>query len=275
MGDIQAAIDRAARRDDGAQWSISVADLDTGAPLGELDPDACLSTASVGKLLALIELAERVGQGEADLRTLVTRTAQDRVADSGLWQHLAIDELPLADVAMLIGTVSDNLATNVLLRYLGLGSVQRRASLLGLSAVQLHDRVRDDRTPDDPPRLSSGSARELAGLMRRLVSDGPDLVLAWLRPGTDLSMVASAFSLDPLAHVLEDRGVRVINKTGTNRGVRADVGIVAGPARRLAYAVLVNWTEPATPDDRSRDRVLDAMRDIGTALRATVAGPST
>jgi beta-lactamase class A len=107
--------------------------------------------------------------------------------------------------------------------------------------------------------------------MRRLRTDGPDLVLDWLRPGTDLSMVASAFGFDPLAHVLEDRGLRVINKTGTNRGVRADVGIAEGPARRIAYAVLVNWTEPATPDDRSRDRVLDAMRDIGAALRAAVA----
>jgi beta-lactamase class A len=272
MRDVQSAIERAAFREHGAQWSISVVDLDTGASLGERDPDACLSTASVGKLLALIELAERVGRGEADLRTVVARTEADRVADSGLWQHLAIEELPLADVAMLIGTVSDNLATNVLLRHLGLGSVHHRAGLLGLSTVQLHDRVRDERTPDDPPRLSSGSARELTGLMRRLRSDGPGLVLDWLRPGTDLSLVASAFGLDPLAHVLVDRGLRVINKTGTNRGVRADVGIVEGPARGLVYAVLVNWTEPATPDDRSRDLVLDAMRDIGSALRATVAG---
>ncbi|HEY7072859.1 MAG TPA: serine hydrolase, partial [Acidimicrobiales bacterium] len=95
MGDLQSAIERAAFREHGAQWSISVADLDTGATLGELDPDACLSTASVGKLLALIELAERVGGGDADLATLVARTDADRVADSGLWQHLAIDELPL------------------------------------------------------------------------------------------------------------------------------------------------------------------------------------
>jgi beta-lactamase class A len=276
MRDLQDAIDRSAFRDHDAQWSISVVDLDTGASLGEVDPDARLSTASIGKLLALVELAERVGTGEARLDTMVARSEADRVADSGLWQHLAIDELPLADVALLVGAVSDNLATNVLLGYLGLESVQRRAGLLGLEAVQLHDRVRDERTAGDPPRLSSGSGRELAGLMRTLRSeDGPALVLAWLRPGTDLSMVASAFGLDPLAHVLEDRGVRVINKTGTNRGVRADVGIVEGTGRGVAYAVLVNWTEPATPDDRSRDLVLDAMREIGSALRESLGQAPT
>ena len=64
-----------------------------------------------------------------------------------------------------------------------------------------------------------------------------------------------------------DRVYGTINKTGTNRGVRADVGIVEGPGRGVAYAVLVNWTEPATPYDRSRDLVLDAMREIGSALR--------
>src|SRR5690606_36265453 len=135
---------------------------------------------------------------------------------------------------------------------------------LGLRAVRLHDRVRDQRTADDPPHLSTGSASELAGLVRRLWRDEADdprasvggRVLGWLRPGTALSMVAAAFGLDPLAHTGPDRGVRLCNKTGTDRGVRADVGIVDGPRGRVAYAVLVHWTEAATGHDRSRDRVL-------------------
>ena len=279
MPDLQAAIEGAAVHGNEAVWSISVIDLASGTALAELDPDRCLSTASIGKLIALIELAERVRRGEADLRAVVARIEADRVADSGLWQHLVADQLCLADVAMLIGAVSDNLATNVLLRYLGLDAVQRRGELLGLEHSQLHDRVRDQRTADDPPRLSSGTARELARLIRGLTMDEGSplspgvggLVLSWLVPSTDLSMVAGAFGLDPLAHAHRDRGIRLWNKTGTNVGVRADVGIVAGPEGQLAYAVLVNWSDAATPSDRSRDDVLDGMRQIGDAIRGVVA----
>jgi len=279
MPDLQAAIERSAVREHEAEWSISVIDRVSGTTLAELDPDVRVSTASIGKLIALVELAERVSCGEAALQTVVGRIEADRVADSGLWQHLVADELCLADVAMLIGAVSDNLATNVLLRYLGLDAVQRRGRLLGLEASQLHDRVRDQRTADDPPRLSSGTARELARLMRGLTLDegaplSPGvggLVLSWLVPSTDLSMVAGAFGLDPLAHAVRDRGIRLWNKTGTNVGVRADVGIAEGPELQVAYAVLVNWSDAATLSDRSRDDVLDGMRQIGEAIRGLVA----
>jgi beta-lactamase class A len=280
MPGVQPAVDHAVFLEHEAVWSISVLDLESGRSLAELGPDRCVSTASIGKLIALVELAERVNRGDADLRTVVRRSDADRVADSGLWQHLVVDELCLADVATLIGAVSDNLATNVLLGYLGLDSVHRRSERLGLEAVQLHDRVRDVRTPDDPPRLSSGTARELAQLMRWLALDDGSamsegvgaLVLSWLVPSTDLSMVASAFGLDPLAHAGRDRGVRLWNKTGTNVGVRADVGIVEGPERRVAYAVLVNWTDTAAVGDRSRDAVLAGMRQIGAAIREYVLG---
>ena len=47
-----------------------------------------------------------------------------------------------------------------------------------------------------------------------------------LRLNTDLSMVAAAFALDPLAHVGADLGVRLFNKTGTQDGTRADIGCV-------------------------------------------------
>jgi beta-lactamase class A len=280
MPGVQPAVDQAAIRGCEAVWSISVIDVESGRSLAELGPDICLSTASIGKLIALVELAERVNRGEADLRTMVRRSDSDRVADSGLWQHLVVDELCLADVATLIGAVSDNLATNVLLGYLGLDSVHRRSELLGLETVRLHDRVRDVRTDDDPPRLSSGTARELAQLLRRLAMDDGSalsegvgaLVLGWLVPSTDLSMVAGAFGLDPLAHAERDRGVRLWSKTGTNVGVRADVGIADGPERRVAYAVLVNWSDTASVGDRSRDAVLTGMRQIGEAIREHVLG---
>jgi beta-lactamase class A len=94
-----------------------------------------------------------------------------------------------------------------------------------------------------------------------------DKVLGWLATGTDLSMVGGAFRLDPLAHTAPDRGVMLWNKTGTNDGVRADVGSLQGKHTSVSYAVIANWT---TTVDDPRDAVLGGMREIGIALRQLV-----
>ena len=145
---------------------------------------------------------------------------------------------------------------------------------LGYSRSALLDRVRDHRGPGDAPTLSVGTAAELADLMGRLhrgEAFGPTVsatVLHWLRANTDLSMVAAAFDLDPLAHTEPDRGIRLANKTGTISTVRADVGVVEGPAATVAYAVLASW---ADGEDR-RDAVLGDMRGIGRLIREHVGG---
>ncbi len=247
--------------------SVSVLDADSGALLASLDADRIRPTASIGKVLLLIEVARRIGNGDLDSSVAIPRTTDDTVADSGLWQHLSVPSLPAPDLAALVGAVSDNLATNVLLRAVGLPSVTATAVQLNLTATRLHDRVRDVRGPADPTTLSTGSATELAGLLARLHRGEvfgaaiSDRVLRWLNLDTDTSMVASAFGLDPLAHTAPDRGWWLAHKTGTDTGIRADVGLVRGPGRAVSYAVLVEF------DDLDRDLVLDTTREWGRRIR--------
>ena len=252
------------------QWSIRVLDARTRDELYAVSPDCALPTASVGKVLLLVAAAAAIEAGTLTPGTPLPRVPEDAVADSGLWQHLTADELSVHDLATLVGTVSDNYATNVLLRAVGLEAVTEVTEALGLKATRLHDRVRDHRTPQDPPTLSEGSAAELAALMADL-GDGAVLspavstrVLGWLAAGADLSMVAAPLNLDPLAHAEGDRGMHLWHKTGTDEGTRADVGLLRAGDRGLAYAVLARW-DPHGPD--RRDEVLAAMHAVGAALR--------
>jgi beta-lactamase class A len=174
---------------------------------------------------------------------------------------------------VLVASVSDNLATNILLAEVGLAAFDELRRELGLEATTLLDIVRDERGPEHPTMLSAGSAAELSRLMidltaGRLVSAAVSTQLtAWLATGVDLSLVASAFGLDPLAHTSADGGYNLINKTGTDRGVRADVGAVAASGGRVAYAVIVNWedADPVLPGV-----ALAGMREIGSALRRAI-----
>jgi len=89
-------------------------------------------------------------------------------------------------------------------------------------------------------------------------------VAGWLALDADTSMVAGGLGLDPLAHT--SGPIRLFHKTGTDDGVRADVGHVSGPSGSCSYAVLAHWDE----GDRTID-VLTAMHGIGSLVRAVVA----
>ena len=255
-------------------WSARIVDVDTGERLFETNPDAVHKTASIGKLFLLIEIARQAEAGQLCLDERVDRRTEQPVADSGIWYTLDADTMTIDDACRLIGAVSDNLATNVLIGRIGLPAIAETTAGIGIVRSALLDRIRAERLPQHPPTLSRGAGGELADLMAGLArgevvsADVSARVLGWIGLNTDLSMVAAAFGLDPLAHLEVDRGILLRNKTGTISTVRADVGVVTGAQRRLAYAVLAEWT-PESPTG-VRDDVLAAMRGVGESIRALI-----
>jgi beta-lactamase class A len=263
--DLDALLENRALAD--TLWSVDV--RRDGGFFYRHNADLLLETASLAKVFLLVEVAERMAAGATDPLEMLARRTAAPVGDSGLWQHLATDRLPVADAARLVGALSDNLATNVLIDLVGLEAVQERAALMANGGSMLHDLVRDERTSQTPAALSEGCASDWAtifiGLHRgagagdRVSAD----VMDWLSGGADLSMVASAFGLDPLSHAAgADRGVRLWNKTGTDAGVRADAGVVEVGGTTWTYAAICNWAG----DDGVRSEVLGTMRAIGTAI---------
>ena len=253
----------------GVQVSARATDLSTGRVLFSVDDHVAMPTASVGKVLLLIEVAARLKDAEFGLATMLERSAADAVGDSGVWQHLQVARLGVADLAALVGATSDNLATNVLIRAVGLHAVRARTEQLGLSRTALLDLVRDKRGPDDAPQLSVGSAKELTWLFTALArgeivdAETSARVIGWLSLNTDLSLVASAFGLDPLAHRESDHGLLMVNKTGTATGVRSEVGILRGPRAGVTYAVSMLFDDAQL---MTRLAVQGGMRAVGTDL---------
>lgn len=277
MEGLHAAIGRLSS---GADWCVSVIDAASGTMLATLRGELTTPAASAPKVVLLLEAAEQIVSGRLDPDEVLERTPDDVVHDSGIWQDLDIDAMSVRDTCALVGAVSDNLATNVLLRRVGLAAVDGASHRLGLRSTRLLDRIRDERTPGvHPASPSTATTDELAGLMcslyrhERIASGAAELVMAWLGAGVDLSQVGAGFGLDPLAHRVL-REPLVFNKTGTDRGVRVDTGVVAGRAAALAYAVSATWP-PAPWPDPVLDEVLDGMRGIGRALRDAATGTTS
>ncbi|MGM1018700.1 MAG: serine hydrolase [Actinomycetota bacterium] len=253
----------------GAQVAVHVVDLDSGQTTLAGDDHVTMPIAGLGVVPLLIEVAAGFEDGTLDPLEIVDRSAIDEVTTSGLWRHLRAPALPLIDVAILAATAGDPIAVNALLQRVGHDRVRARIDGLGLEQTALLDRYRDQRGPDDAPQVAVGSARELAGLFSALVNSTvvdaavSAQVSEWLSLNHDLSLVAASTGLDPFAHDHDPHGLLFINKTGRDRGVRVEAGVLAGPRAGVAYAMIVCF------DDLSithRLRAHDAFRLLGVEL---------
>lgn len=258
------------------KWSIHVVDATTDAVVASHQPDTICETASIGKVFLLIEVARRILDGRLDAAERITIPAEHLVRDSGLLYRMHEQRIPVYDAAMLVGAVSDNLATNALISMCTLEAVHAVAGELGYTDTALLDYIRNERTPGLPWTPSYGCAAELSDLMLRLhrgqviSAELSSLVLTWLGAGVDTSMVAAGLLLDPLAHDdPEYLGMVLRHKTGSTDFARIDIGTVHGPVGAIAYAVAANWKDQ---DDDLREPVLEAMRVIGQGIRELTGG---
>ncbi|MCF2571787.1 serine hydrolase [Brevibacterium sp. UCMA 11754] len=252
----------------GVRFSALAFDIDSGERVFAHNENDELDTASMGKVFLLHTALQMHVNGNLNLQERLSRRPSERVDESGIWYLMEQDDLSVYDVAVLVGAFSDNFATNVLIRRIGLENVARQVEDLGYRNSGLHDFLRWPRPAKAPRTLSTGTAAELSDFMARHAKDEfwdestNEIFRRWLGAGADTSMVASAFDLDPLAHYNYQRDVWVWNKTGTNGTIRADAGIAMTPTRRVAYAVFANW-------EKDTDRVVDVMpimREAGEAI---------
>lgn len=241
----------------------------------ETDADEVLPLASVGKLLLLAHIAHELAAGRLDAREEVTVDPEDYCGGSGLLAGLSPHRWTILDLVRLTASVSDNTATNALLRRVELDPVNETAKALGLRETRVLDRIREPRLLSHPPTFALGTARELAALAERVAGpeDWARTMLGWLSTNTDRSMVAASIPHDPeerAAEAAERAGspgalLWLANKTGTDSGIRADVGVVRG-RRELTYAVI----GACAPGDEHR--LLSGMRAVGVLIAAHAAG---
>lgn len=243
----------------------------------ETDADEVLPLASAGKLLLLAEIARELADGRIDSREEITIEPEDYCGGSGLLTALSPRRWTIGDLARLTAAVSDNTATNALIRRIGLDRVNEGAKDLGLRSTRILDRIREPRRLSHPPTFALGTAREAAALAGRLAGAEPwaRTMLGWLALNTDRTMVAATIPHDPEERDVRERprtrdgacsrGVlRVANKTGTDTGIRADVGVVRGE-RTSCYAVIGS----CAPGDEQR--LVSGMRAVGVLIAQHLA----
>lgn len=108
----------------------------------EIGIDEKFETASCIKLFILIALFNKIQKGEATLKEEIAYKESDFVNGSGLLRNLNPGiKMSVENAATLMIIVSDNIATNMMIDYLGIEEINEVTKELGFVNTVLHNKI--------------------------------------------------------------------------------------------------------------------------------------
>lgn len=232
MTDIYKRLQRVSQRFSG-NFSLYAEHMSTQRVV-QFGPTHQMETASTIKLPILVETLRQVAAGRLSLSEPVTLLGSDIVPGSGVIQHLSPGiSLPLQDVLTLMIIVSDNVATNMTLRLVGISAVNASCDRWGMADTVLKKRI--DFTVPGAIGLSTpyDMAILLKGLYHGTLLPEPLTQLARdiLSRQQYQQLLSRRLPYDLIANDSDDNPPPIIieSKSGTLQGVRNDVGIIRTP----------------------------------------------
>lgn len=224
------------------QFVLYAEHLTTGEILsyGEVHP---METASTIKIPILAEVMRQIDNHVLELDMPLTLHTGDFVSGSGVLQHLTPGTvLSLKDVLTLMVIVSDNVATNMVLRLIGLSTVNTTMKRWGLHNTELKKRI--DFALPGPLGLSTPEdlVTLLKGIYQKtlLTPASCQLVLDMLTH-QQVNILLTRHLPYALLSADEDNTppeVIVASKSGSLKGVRNDMGLVLSPWGDYAIALM-------------------------------------
>jgi beta-lactamase class A len=273
--------------DSGAEIGVGVRHIESGAELF-VHPDSLYPMASVFKIPILIEALAQVDEGKQALDARVELRREDRVLPSGILVEMEPGLRPtLHDLLTLMIIQSDNTATDLVLKQIGIESVEPRLRSFGCAATTVKMSVQGlfDATfgtvdPNLPPHEAM-KAIEAQGpfwdaltnqrVLENNVTSPRDMcrLLERLIRGELLSAASTGVAFDimmrqqlnlRLPRFMPD-GVPFAHKTGTFIQSRNDAGVVFMPDGShlvvVTFAILAR--EPLDDDPLVRNPYIDRV----------------
>ena len=203
--------------------------LSTGEQWG-LYPSLPLMAASVIKIPVLTEVFAQLEAGNVNRSETFRIQAEDKLPSCGAlnYMHTGL-EVTLEDLYTLMIILSDNTATNILIKKFGMDRINQRMRQLGLNVTTLN-------------RLLFDSSAALLGKENYISAEEIGFLLEKMYRGTLFSEKASQEMLGILKNQRLNgkmpfymKGLaQIAHKTGEDDGITHDVGIVFAPQPFIA-----------------------------------------
>jgi beta-lactamase class A len=204
-----------------------------------LNADAVYPTASTIKIAVLAELYRQNERGSgAKLGDLYTVNAKDGVGTEGILQSMSagVSRITNHDLALLMVSLSDNSATNVLIDRVGMDNVNNWLSQLGLERTRLRRHMLDVKAAQEG-RENTSTPRELVTMLQAL-HEGR----VFNKKTTEEFFKMLSTQKSSYIPRLLPADLVIANKPGSLDAVRNDAGIVFVPGRPFAIAVMTTFS---------------------------------
>jgi beta-lactamase class A len=226
------------------QLGIAARHLGTGEELA-VHAGESFPTASSIKIAVLIELYRRAQAGELALSERLRYTPRDRTLGSGILSDMDDGLEPtLRDLAVLMMSISDNTATNMLIDRLGKEQINATLRAAGAPGIELRNRIDFDLIRQSNDNLAVGTPADFVRLLaalwegRILEPKHRDGVLRIMRIQKYIEPIRRYLPFNPYAAEFgEPQELWVASKTGGLSGVRCESGLVG--AGETVYALSV------------------------------------
>jgi beta-lactamase class A len=253
--------------------SLYAKNLATGATYS-LAGDEPVRTASTIKLPIMIECFAEAAEGKLDLSAPIVLTEDEKVSGSGILQDLTSRDYPLRDLIMLMITLSDNTATNLIINRIGGNAVNARMAKLGLEQTRSMRKILGDGNKLKP--FPSGISDEGAKPENKKWGIGRSsplemvTLLEKLYLGDLVSKSASAEMIEILKKQRDHSGIGrdlkdvvIANKSGALDALRSDVGIVFSKHGPIAIAITLDgMPEPDWSPDNPGELLIGSLSEI-------------
>jgi beta-lactamase class A len=218
---------------------VAIVDLADPERSFYLNADAVYPTASTIKIAVLAELYRQSERGSgAKLGDLYTIDAKDGVGTEGILQSMSagVSRITNHDLALLMVSLSDNSATNVLIDRVGMDNVNTWLAQLGLERTRLRRHMLDVKAAQEG-RENTSTPRELVTMLRALHGGR-----VFDKSTTDDFFRMLSTQKSSYIPRLLPADLTIANKPGSLDAVRNDAGIVFVPGRPFAIAVMTTFS---------------------------------
>lgn len=227
---------------------VAVVDIDGGRTFG-VNEGLVFPQGSAIKVALLTSMYVRQERGEMDLDQALPIRAADRVGGSGYLTYFSDgrSSLSLHDLAVLMITVSDNMATNILIEQTGTANVTAIMAELGFADIRLQ-RMMIRQLQSARGNENIATPLSAARLMQRIL--GCDLPIS----GSDCAEMQDILAITHAGPVQAGTpaAIRVLQKTGTIDGVATSWAAVDLKGRPYAIAVMGNYGDTDEINDEIR-----------------------
>jgi beta-lactamase class A len=265
----------------GAQIGVALRHIETGEEI-MIDADAYYPLASVVKIPILVEACFQMARGEFTPQERWVLKTEDKNLPSGVLTFFEDGLTPtVQDILTMMIIISDNTATDIMIKRLGKDAINHRMESLGFNHIHVRLMVRElfeqilpnaDPTQDLydlaiaekkagskkdtlvyqlTPENNVATPRDLTGLLCKIYTgETPD------RKWSDFALKILLLQQlnDRMPRFLPE-GTRCAHKTGTIGSVRNDSGIIyVGDNSHVALTMFATWDEEAVEDDLRLDR---------------------